>query len=77
MELVQVVVKRRHTENGTELHVQVQTTPVGSLLVGATAIWMGAKVLKMLRRRWWLPVGMGAATLLLRRLSAPAASPRR
>lgn len=68
MELVRVVVKRRSTDDGTELNINVQTTPIGSLLAGATVIWIGAKMLRMFRRRLWLPVGAGVAMFALRRL---------
>lgn len=68
MELVRVVVKRRSTDDGTELNINVQTTPIGSLLAGATAIWIGTKMLRMFRRRLWLPMGAGVAMLALRRL---------
>lgn len=68
MELVRVVVKRRSTDDGTELNINVQTTPIGSLLAGATVIWIGTKMLRMFRRRLWLPVGAGVAMLALRRL---------
>lgn len=68
MELVRVVVKRRSTDDSTELNINVQTTPIGSLLAGATVIWIGAKVLRTFRRRLWLPMGAGVAMLALRRL---------
>lgn len=76
MELVQVVVRRRTDEEGTELNIQVQTTPVGSLLAGAAVVWVGAKLLQRLRRRWWLPIGAGAIALLLKGLST-AVSPQK
>ncbi|MGC8784009.1 MAG: hypothetical protein ACP5RN_06460 [Armatimonadota bacterium] len=68
MELVRVVVKRRSTDGGTELNINVQATPIGSLLAGATAIWIGTKMLRMFRRRLWLPLSAGVAMLALRRL---------
>jgi hypothetical protein len=70
MELVRVAVTRRSTDDGSELNINVQTTPMGSLLVGATAIWIGAKLLKVFRRRLWLPLGVSVAMLALRRLSS-------
>ncbi|GIV14782.1 MAG: hypothetical protein KatS3mg022_0217 [Armatimonadota bacterium] len=70
MELVRLVVKRRSTDDSTELNINVQTTPIGSLLAGATVIWIGAKVLRMFRRRLWLPMGAGIAMLALRQLSS-------
>ncbi len=70
MELVRVVVKRRSTDGGSELDLNVQTTPAGSLLAGAAALWIGAKVFRTLRRRWWLPVGAGVAVLALRQLGS-------
>jgi len=70
MELVRVAVTRRSTDDGSELNINVQTTPMGSLLVGATAIWIGAKLLKVFRRRLWLPLGVSMAMLALRRLSS-------
>lgn len=70
MELVQVVVRRRTDEAGTELNIRVQTTPMGSLVAGAAVVWVGAKLWQLLRRRWWLPIGAGAVALLLKGLSA-------
>lgn len=69
MELIQVVVHRRTSEEGTELNIRVQTAPVGNLLAGAAVIWVGTKLLQRFRRRWWLPLGAGAVVLLLRGLS--------
>lgn len=70
MKLVQVEVKRHSTNGSSELNINVQTTPAGSLLVGAVAIWIGTKLLKLVRRRWWLPVSAGAAILALRQLAS-------
>lgn len=70
MELVRVVIQRRSIDDSSELNINVQTTPIGSLLAGATAIWVGAKLFKTLKRRWWLPVGAAAAMLALRQLSS-------
>ncbi|MCS6830363.1 MAG: hypothetical protein RMM08_07220 [Armatimonadota bacterium] len=66
MELVRVVVKRHSTDDSSELNINIQTTPIGSLLAGAAVIWLGAKLLRMVKRRWWLPMGAGAAMLALR-----------
>jgi len=70
MELVRVVVKRRNTDGTSELDIHLETTPTGSLLVGATVLWIGTKVFRMLKRRWWLPVGVGVAMLALRQLTS-------
>jgi hypothetical protein len=70
MELVRVVVKRRSTDGSSELNINVQTTPAGSLLAGATVLWIGTKVFRILKRRWWLPVGAGVAMLALRQLTS-------
>jgi hypothetical protein len=70
MELVRVVVQRRNVDGGSELNINVQTTPVGSLLVGAAAIWTGTKLFRLVRRRWWLPAGAGVAVLALRQLTS-------
>lgn len=70
MELVRVVVKRRNVDGSSELNIHVQTTPVGSLLAGAAVIWIGTNLFRLVRRRWWLPAGTGAAVLVLRQLAS-------
>ncbi len=70
MKLVQVEVKRHSTNGSAEININVQTTPAGSLLVGAVAIWIGTKLFKLVRRRWWLPVSAGVGILALRQLAS-------
>lgn len=70
MKLVQVDVKRHSTNGSSELNINVQTTPAGSLLVGIVAIWMGAKLFRIVKHRWWLPVGAGVGILALRQLAS-------
>ena len=69
MELVQVVVRRHSTDNGTELDIKVQTTPVGSVLAGAAVIWIGFTMLRTWRRWLWLPASAGIAMWALRWLN--------
>lgn len=70
MELVRVVIQRRNVDGCSELNINVQTTPVGSLLAGATVIWIGTKLFRLIRRRWWLPAGAGVALLALRQMTS-------
>ncbi|GIV19766.1 MAG: hypothetical protein KatS3mg023_1517 [Armatimonadota bacterium] len=70
MELVRVVVQRRNVNGGSELNINVQTTPVGSLLAGAAVIWIGTKLFRLFRRRWWLPAGAGVALLALHQMTS-------
>ncbi len=70
MELVRVVVKRRNTDGTSELDIHLETTPTGSLVAGATVLWMGTQVFRMLKRRWWLALGAGVAMLALRQLTS-------
>lgn len=69
MQLVRAVVRRQTSDGTSELHMDVEMTPVGGVLFGALVAWTGYKVFKTLRKRLWIPIGTGLAMLALRQLS--------
>lgn len=69
MQLVRAIVRRQTSNGKSEWHVDVEMTPVGGVVFGTVVAWAGMKVLKTLRKRLWLPIGMGLAMLALRQLT--------
>lgn len=70
MDLIRATVTREIAPGRSQTHVKVETTPVGSALLGVLGVWLGYRMLRNLRRRWWLPIGMGLATLAYRQFSS-------
>ncbi len=68
MQLVQAKVTRSSSDGKSEVRVDVQMTPLGSLVLAAGLAWLGYTTFRLLRRRLWLPVGIGIAGFLLRPL---------
>lgn len=69
MRLVRTIVKRHTTNGASELHINVELTPLGGLVAGAAIAWAGWQALKALRKQWWLPIGAGLTMLVLRQIS--------
>lgn len=69
MQLVRAVVRRQTSDGKSELHVDVEVTPVGGVVFGTVVAWAGIRVLKTLSKRLWLPIGTGLAVLALRQLT--------
>lgn len=69
MQLVRAIVRRQTSNGKSEWHVDVEMTPAGGVVFGTVVAWAGIKAVKALRKRLWLPIGMGLAVLALRYLS--------
>jgi hypothetical protein len=66
MRIVQAVIKSSKKNGNHEWQVNVEITPLGGWLIGGALLWTAIRNLKRLRRRWWLPLGVGVAVAAVR-----------
>ncbi len=69
MRLVKATVKRESAPGHSEMHLNVELAPMGTVVFGSIAVWLGFRLWKTLRRRWWLPVGAGLIVLASKGIS--------
>lgn len=66
MRLVETVVETQNRNGYSQVRFTINATPVGSVLAGAAALWIGAKAVRFLGRRGWLPIAAALGIWALR-----------